>query len=455
MTTTDPVRLIADVHAGRADAGEAVARAHDAIAALNPTLNAIVDHDPLVAAPQIAALRDRLRAGERPPLAGLPLTVKDHIHVAGWRATEGSALLRDCVASADDPAVARLRAAGAIVIGRTNMSEFGCKGVTTNRLYGPTRHHLDHRLTPGGSSGGAAVATAAGMCGLALAGDGGGSIRRPAAHAGVVGFKPSGGAIPHPRALSHTAVLGVMAPNVALVALAFAVLRGRLPADPFSVDFGGAAADGAIPRRLRLGWAPTLGLDVAVDAAALAAGEAAVARIAAAGFTVERAAPTWPAGAGEDMLMPLQHAGLAAAWGAIWRKDPGAFDDDIARQIEAGLGLTGPEVAAAEALSRRIAGAAAAFFSDGPDLLLSLTAPCAAWPLDRMGPEQIGGLPAGPRAHAALTPLVNHALLPAISLPCGATAAGLPYGLQVIGPRLSDDRVLAVAAALAPHAAGW
>jgi aspartyl-tRNA(Asn)/glutamyl-tRNA(Gln) amidotransferase subunit A len=378
------------------------------------------------------------------------VTVKDHIAVAGWRATEGSALLRDRIAPADDPAVARLRTAGAILIGRSNMSEFGCKGVTTNRVYGPTRHHLDPRLTPGGSSGGAAVATATGMCALALASDGGGSIRRPAAHAGVIGFKPSTGAVPS-AGLSHTSVTGLMGRTIADVAAAFAVLRGAHPADPVSVDFAPPPRD---PRALRFGFAPTLGLPVAMDDAAAAAVEGAVALIRAAGVTVVPASPAWPEGASEARLMPLQHAGLAARWGAEWRRDPGAFDPDIAVQIEAGLALTGAEVAAADAFSRSVATAAVAFFADGPDLLLAATTPCVAWSLDRLGPEQIGGAPAGPRDHAALTPFVNHAFLPAISIPCGTDAAGLPLGLQIIGPRFSDDLVLAAAALIAPIAAG-
>jgi aspartyl-tRNA(Asn)/glutamyl-tRNA(Gln) amidotransferase subunit A len=446
----DIAALTADIHAGRADPGEAVAEAEAAIAAHNGLLNAVVDHDPQDAAGQLDALRARLRAGERPPLAGVPVTVKDHIHVRGWRATEGSTLLRDRVATADDPAVARLRAAGAILIGRTNMSEFGCKGVTTNRVYGPTRHHLDPRLTPGGSSGGAAVATATGMCALALASDGGGSIRRPAAHAGVIGFKPSTGAVAS-AALSHTSVTGLLGRSVTDLAGAFAVLRGAHAADPVSVDFARAPCH---PRTLRLGFAPTLGLPVAMDDAAAAAAGGAVARIRAAGFTVVPAAPAWPPDASEARLMPLQHAGLAARWGADWRRDPEAFDPDIAVQIEAGLALTGADVAAADAFSRLVATAAAAFFADGPDLLLAPTTPCVAWPLDRLGPERIGGAPAGPRDHAALTPLINHAFLPAISIPCGTDAAGLPLGLQIIGPRFSDDLVLATAASLADIAAG-
>ncbi len=443
--------LLEAILAGRADPSAAVARALDAIAERNAGLNAVLRDGP-PAAPeidaQVRALAARLRAGERPPLAGMPVTVKDHIHVAGWPATEGSALLADRRAERDDPAVARLRAAGAILVGRTNMSEFGCKGVTTNRVYGPTRHPRDPALTPGGSSGGAAVATATGMCALALATDGGGSVRRPAAHVGVVGFKPSAGAIPNPRQPSMTSVVGLMAQDVALVAAGFAALRGRLAADPFSVDFGGGPPP--VCRALRLGWAPTLGLDIDVDDAALAAGAAAVGRIAAAGHEILPGGPAWPAGACEEALMPLQHAALAAAWEDTWRQDSTAFDPDIAVQIEAGLALSGRQVAAADALSRAVASAAASFFDGGPDLLLALTTPCAAWPLTRLGPEEVGGRPAGPRAHAALTPLINHALLPAITLPCGTDARGLPYGLQVIGPRFADDLVLAAAAALAP-----
>jgi aspartyl-tRNA(Asn)/glutamyl-tRNA(Gln) amidotransferase subunit A len=311
---------------------------------------------------------------------------------------------------------------------------------------------MDPELTPGGSSGGAAVAVATGMCDVALAADGGGSIRRPAAHVGVAGFKPSTGAIPATNALSHTSVSGLMGRNVADIALAFAVVRGAHPADPLSLTF--AAPKHGDLRRLRLGWAPTLGLAAAVDKAAATAAEAAIGRIVAAGFRVTPEAPVWPAGAHEAGLMPLQHAALAARWGEAWRRDPTVFDPDIAVQIESGLALSGVEVATADALSRAVAHAAARFFADGPALLLSLTAPCAAWPLNRLGPERIGGLPAGPRDHAALTPLVNHAFLPALTIPCGTDNSGLPFGLQVIGPRFSDDLVLAAAAAFAPIAAG-
>lgn len=438
------------VLAGRCDPGAAAAAAAAAIRAGNPRLNAVVDYDPAVIAPQVAALAERLARGERPPLAGLPVTVKDHIHVAGWPATEGYAPFAGRIAFADDPAVARLRRAGAIVIGRTNMSQFGCKGVTTNPIYGVTRHPADPALTPGGSSGGAAAAVAAGFCALALASDGGGSIRRPAAHVGVVGLKPSAGVVANPQAFSHTSVLGLLAPQVAIVARAFAALRGADPRDPASVDVP-APAD---PPALRWAWAPTLGLGVPVDPMVRAAGEAAVARLAGAGLAIEARDPAWPDEAGEEALMPLQHAALAATWGAAWRRDPMPFDPDIGAQIESGLALDGVAVARADGLSRRIASAAAAFFADGVDVLVALTTPCVAWPHDRPGPSVIGGQAVGPRGHAALTPLVNHALLPAITVPCGTAEGGLPCGIQIIGPRFADDRVIAAAALVEAVLAG-
>lgn len=340
------------VLAGEADAGEAAIRADATIRAVNPALNAIVDHDGDVLAPQLAVLRRRLGEGERPPLAGLPVTVKDHIHVAGWQATEGFAPFAGRLAEHDDVAVARLREVGAILIGRTNMSQFGCKGVTTNPIYGPTRHPQDLRLTSGGSSGGAASAVAAGLSALALAGDGGGSIRRPAAHVGVAGFKPSTGAIPNVRGLSHTGVLGLLSDELELIVRAFDAIRGPDPRDPASVR----PVLTPEPPRLRWAWAPTLGLDVAVDVGVAARGEAAVAMLADAGIDLAALAPRWPEGACEEALMPLQHAGLAASWGEVWRRDPSPFDPDICAQIDSGLGLAGDEVARAEALSRRVAG---------------------------------------------------------------------------------------------------
>jgi aspartyl-tRNA(Asn)/glutamyl-tRNA(Gln) amidotransferase subunit A len=142
--------------------------------------------------------------------------------------------------------------------------------------------------------------------------------------------------------------------------------------------------------------------------------------------------------------MPLQHAGLAALYRDAFREDPTVFDPDIARQIERGMSWSGADVAGALLASAGIANAFAAFFAE-VDLLLAPTVPCVAWPFTQSGPDRIGGRAASPRAHAALTPFVNHARLPAISIPCGTDRSGLPFGLQVIAAR-GQDRTLLEAA---------
>jgi len=164
---------------GEARPSDVVAEALERIAARDPALHAVVTIDPADSLRQAEAVERRLAGGERPRLAGVPILVKDAIWVAGWRVTQGSRLFADFRAPRDNVAVARLRAAGAVVVGMANMSEFGCKGVTSNPLHGTTRHPLDARLTSGGSSGGCASALGAGLVPLALGTDGGGSARRP------------------------------------------------------------------------------------------------------------------------------------------------------------------------------------------------------------------------------------------------------------------------------------
>jgi aspartyl-tRNA(Asn)/glutamyl-tRNA(Gln) amidotransferase subunit A len=143
--------------------------------------------------------------------------------------------------------------------------------------------------------------------------------------------------------------------------------------------------------------------------------------------------------------MPLQHAGLAALHGDAFRRDPTLFDPDIAKQIERGLGSSGADVGRALEASTQIARAFASFFTE-VDVLVAPTVPCVAWPFTRLGPAEIGGKPASPRAHAVFTPYANHAGVPAISIPCGTDASGLPFGLQLIAAR-GRDRMLLDAAA--------
>jgi aspartyl-tRNA(Asn)/glutamyl-tRNA(Gln) amidotransferase subunit A len=171
-----------------------------------------------------------------------------------------------------------------------------------------------------------------------------------------------------------------------------------------------------------------------------------VERLASAGWRITRADPRWPAEISEATLMPLQLGGLAALHGTAWQQTPELFDPDIGAQIEHGLALKGAEVAGALEASQGIKRAVAAFLGEH-DLLLTPTAPCVAWSATELGPTTIGGFTVAPRAHALFTPFFNHALTPALSLPCGVGRDRLPVGLQVVARRGHDRRVLALAAA--------
>ncbi|NPV20235.1 amidase [Bradyrhizobium aeschynomenes] len=403
-------------------------------------LNAIVTTDPERTRADAEAVDLRVASGETLALAGVPIAVKDNIWVEGWRITQGSRLFADFVAPEDAIAIARLRRAGAVIVGIGATSEFACKGVTTSPLYGPTHHPRDSRLTPGGSSGGPAAAVAAGLVPLAIGTDAGGSSRRPPAHVGVVGFKPSYGAIPYGPGFAEPfwriSVIAPITTDVADARLAFDVMAGADARDPDSFDLSSAAAGAP----LRLAFSPRLGLDVAVDDEVSGVLQQAVERLRASGLAIVDRDPVWPSGLAEDAVMPLQHAGLAALYGDTFRSDPAQFDPDIAKQIERGLTLSGANVGRALEASTQIARAFAAFFTE-VDILLAPTVPCVAWPLTQLGPFEIGGKPAAPRAHAVFTPYANHAGVPAISIPCGNNAQGLPFGLQLIAAR-GHDRVL-------------
>jgi aspartyl-tRNA(Asn)/glutamyl-tRNA(Gln) amidotransferase subunit A len=437
------------VSAGRLDPVEVADAFIANIEARNAALNALVGFDAEAARQEAQRVRALLRGKvEALPLAGVPIIIKDNIWVEGRCIAQGSRLFAEHVAAQDAIAVARLRRAGAIIIGIGNCPEFACKGVTNSPLHGIARNPLDLALTPGGSSGGNAAALAAHFAPVALGTDGGGSGRRPPAHTGVVGFKPSFGAIPYgpgfPEPFWGIAVLAPMGRTVGDVAALFEAIAGPDPADPESVLVD--QQEMAEENRLRIAFSPKLGLDVPVDADVADAVATAVERLVAAGCRVSRADPVWPPGLSEASVMPLQQAGLGCLHGSIWRLKPDLFDPDIGAQIERGLALQGYHVANALEASQAIKRSVAAFFQDY-DLLLTPTAPCVAWAATELGPARIGGVAVPPRAHAVFTPFFNHALAPALSLPCGRGRNSLPVGLQIVARRGRDRWVLKFAAA--------
>ncbi|MEO6408867.1 MAG: amidase family protein, partial [Burkholderiaceae bacterium] len=244
-------------------------------------------------------------------------------------------------------------------------------------------------------------------------------------------------------------VVGQMARRVADVAALLDAIAVPDLADPQGLPLATwsrtEADPSRLPRGLRIAFSPDFGLGVPVDADVSAAVASAVDRLSRAGLHIDRADPVWPAGAGEAALMPLQLAGLAALHGEAFTRGEWDADPDIAAQIEAGLRLSGVEVARALFTRDTLYRTLHAFFARH-DLLLTPTTPCTAWAWSQNGPAEIGGRAVSPRGHAVFTPIVNHCFLPACSVPCGLDRLGLPIGLQVIGPRYADASVLGLAA---------
>ncbi len=424
----------------------------DRLERFEPQLNAFVSFDRAWVARQAGAIDRRVAAGEELPFAGVPFSVKDNLWLGGFPATFGSRSFAGFVAPRDSWCVARLRELGGLPIGVTACSEFACKGITESPRHGTTRNPWDLGRTPGGSSGGAVAAIAAGIGPIGLVTDAGGSTRRPAAHTGLVGFKPTLGLVPNPWGFDDPnhllSVIGQLARDVEDTAMMVDALRGYDPLDPLSSPwFSGVDVLTTLKApmgSLRVAYAPDLGCGFAIDEDVGQALESAVASLQGLGWHIEGAAPDWPKSGGEYPLIALQQAELASLFGEVFRKTPELLDPDIAAQIELGLALPATRIAEVLMLRDKIATAYAAFFSDF-DILVTLTSPVEAWPVGALGPATIGGKPAGPRGHAAFTPLFNYCGAPAISIPCGVGRNGLPVGMQIAGPRFSDARVLQAA----------
>jgi len=419
---------------------------------VNSRLNAVVQHDDAWSMAQAREVDLRIAQGESLPLAGVPITVKDNIWVKGKIITQGSLLFKDFVAPEDAWTVAQLKKLGAVIVGITNCSEFACKGVSNNLVYGKTRSPWNTELTPGGSSGGAVSATAAGIGALALATDAGGSTRRPAAHCGLVGMKPTFGLIPCGPSFDEPnfglSVMGQIARNVEDAALMWRHLLQYSHLDWGSQQYPDQMCDlnlGAVPdKKLRIAYSHDLGCDFAIDADVKQVIEKMIHTLQRDGYEIEFVSPVWPAGVKEYPLLKLQQAGLAALYGDTYEGRPADLDPDIAAQIILGRKHSAVDIAKVLILREHIYAAYANFF-ESFDLLLCPTTPTVSWDIDALGPKTIGGVDAGPRGHAIFTPLFNYCQAPACSVPVGLTR-GLPVGLQIVGPRYSDALILQMAA---------
>jgi aspartyl-tRNA(Asn)/glutamyl-tRNA(Gln) amidotransferase subunit A len=421
----------------------------DRIESADAELNAFValrDRDALVADARAAA--ERIERGEGRALEGVPLGVKDLEDVAGLVTSHGSVPFKDNLAAHDSIQVARLRAAGAIVVGKTNAPEFGHTAITKNLLFGVSRNPWDPTRTPGGSSGGSSAAIAGGLIPLVTASDGGGSIRIPASFTGCFGLKPSYGRIPHgPEELwpmDDTAVFGPLTRTVEDAALHLDVTVGPHPLDPNSLPHPGLSYREVLPKLpagLRVGYSADLGYAVVQSDVADAVGEA-VHVFEQLGHSVEllRGGPPEP---GRDW-------GLIGVFQLLGRLAPflpereHEFGRGFIHNVKLGVQMT-PERFAAfrrrrEELNRWCAGVFEQF-----DLLVTPTVPYD--PPSAKGPllAEVEGRRQPEANVGSFTMPFNLSWHPAATVRCGRSRAGLPVGLQIVGPRHRDDLVLQAA----------
>lgn len=417
--------------------------------AINPQLNAIVTLDATGARQAARDSETRWRRGEAlGALDGVPLTVKDNIPVRGLRTTWGSRLLADYTPVQDELPVARLRAQGAVILGKTNVPEFTLQGYTHNELFGTTGNPWNPRLTPGGSSGGAVAAVAAGLGPLAVGTDGGGSIRRPAGHTGLVGLKPSTGRVARvnglPAILHDFEVIGPIARTTADAALLFAAIAGPDLQDRTSLAFptGAGTIEPALGRQ-RILYVPRFGVSPVDPEIAAHVADAARA-FEVLGHMVEEGEAPFDIPTLDRIWSIVGPAGLA--W--FLRDHPGwegEVQPALRRVAEQGAALQAADYAdALEKSVRMRAGFAETFTAF--DAILT---PCFAalpWSADATHPEFIDGRQAGPRGHAIFTAFANAAGLPGISIPCAPSSGGLPIAIQLVGAFGTDELLLSLAA---------
>jgi Asp-tRNA(Asn)/Glu-tRNA(Gln) amidotransferase A subunit family amidase len=416
---------------------------------IDPRLNSFVTLDE-AGARFAARASDARRRGGAPlsPLDGVPISVKDNIPVAGMRATWGSRALADYIPERDELPITRLRAAGAVILGKTNVPELTLEGYTKNDLFGVTRNPWDPRLTPGGSSGGAAAGVAAGLVPAAIGTDGGGSIRRPACHTGLVGFKPSTGHVARidgfPAILTDFETVGTLTRSVADARLLDALMAGPDARDRYSLY---ASAPPWPPGRRRVLYIPRLET-TPVDPEVASATAAIAASLAAAGHAVREAGVFFDLTESARIWHAITRAGVAWLTAREGGRLGAAAGASVRAMAAEGERVSGADYVAAQAGVVAFRRCCAELFAE-TDLVLTPTAAALPWPAEQPYPTEIGGRPAGPRDHAVFTGWVNIAGLPAISLPVARSAAGLPIGVQFVAGFGADASLLGFAEAFA------
>ena len=425
------------------------------IDALEPSLHAFITQTPELAAAQArAAEQEWLRddGKTRPALLGVPLTLKDLVDLEGVPTTMGSLVTSRDPAARDELFVARLRRAGAVILGKTNTSEFGLAAQTMNRLGPATGNPWNLERTAGGSSGGAAAACAAGYGPLHHGTDGGGSVRVPAAYCGVVGLKPTGRRVPRRQrgaGMSQISTDGVLARSLADAALMLEVIAGAHPDDPAPErspigDLGAAARpsrlDGLrIAQTTELGWPTPCEPEIAARVAAAAEALREI------GATVTEATPE--ISDPNEVFPTLSAVGAAANYGMFCAGRTNDLSDYTVGSLKRGQGLSGVQVAQAYAGLDRLRRRMDAWFDDF-DVLLTPTSAIAA---HRHGAriDEIAGRSVSPWTISILyTPLANLIQAPAVAMPSGLDGDGMPLSVQVMTRPGDDATAIRCAAAL-------
>lgn len=442
----------ADLHkayaSGRLSPVEVIRAILDRIAALNPKLNAIVHLDAAGAMKAAEASAARYRDGKAfGPLDGIPVTIKDSLVVGGMPATWGSQLLKSNLPPADELPIARLRATGAVLLGKTNVPEFTVQGYTYNLLFGATSNPWNPDLTPGGSSGGAVASVAAGFGPIALGTDGGGSTRRPAGHTGLVGLKPSIGRIARtggfPEIYNDLEVIGLFGRSIDDVATTLCALSAPDPRDRHSLAFRAAVTmedTFASPARPRILYLPRFGSNP-VEPEIVAAVDAAAEALGRAGCMVETGALPFDIEAATAALAALMPTGLSMIVDRLG--GPAHITPALQQMYETGKAVRATDYLAALNHAVALRTQMADFFAQWDAILTPSTA-AQPWAKDKVFPEIIAGENASPRGHAIYTGWVNLAGLPGLGLPAASDAKGMPIGFQLIGGFDKDAMLLAL-----------
>ena len=412
----------------------------DRIDTLNPHLGAFLTVTPERAMADARAAEERARRGERiGPLDGVPHSIKDTEPPEGIRTTRGSLFTRDDIPDHDSLVVARMRATGSPLLGKTNMPQEGHKDVTDNLLGPPARNPWDLSRTPGGSSGGAAAAVSAGMGALAQAGDAAGSTRIPASFTGLVGVKPSNGLVPQWPGGDSLTCKGPITRTVLDAALMLNVMAGPDPRDPLSIDApvpDFVKATNRPLRGLKVAWSPDLGhVDVAPDVADACAKAALT--FAELGCDVTEETITWGSLA-RDIAELTWGTLLAEFFAERVEEHPEWIEPSLMDLIRDGQGRSAVECQRVSVRRIELYDRVRRLFDDHA-LLLTPTMPDTAWLADREPDLPMFG-------RVAFTCPFNLTGHPAVSVPCGFDRHGRPIGLQIVAGWHRDDLALAAAA---------